>query len=74
MKTNENPKVMFQKQEECILSQKALIEQMNEVISVQAKEIDYLKQLSSALQEENSLLNKFNEEIMDIFHRMSKEQ
>ena len=39
MKTNENPKVMFQKQEECILSQKALIEQMNEVISVQAKEI-----------------------------------
>lgn len=74
MKTNENAVGITQKHKECILAQKAVIEQMNEVISTQEKEINYLKQLNAVLEKENALLQEFNDEIMGTVRLIINEQ
>lgn len=73
MKTNENPNKHIQKHEEFIVAQNALIEQMNKTIVTMENEINCLKELNLALTEENTLLHKFNEEILDNVHRMLNE-
>ena len=73
MKPSENSNTIMQKQEACILSQNALIDQMNEVISTQNEEIDCLQQLSAGLLAENELLKKNNEELQDILNRILNE-
>ncbi len=74
MKPISNPNIIIQKQEACILSQNALIDQMNEVISIQNEEIDCLKEWTVGLLAENELLKKNNEELQDILNRMLNEQ
>ncbi len=74
MKPSGKANTIMQKQEACILSQHALIDQMNEVISKQNEEIDCLQQLNAGLLAENELLKKINEELQDVFNRMLNEQ
>ncbi len=73
MKTNENPNKLTQKHEEFIVAQNALIEQMKETIVTLENEINCLKELNLALKEENTLLQKFNDKILDNVHRMLNE-